>query len=101
MLSLAIVDAKHAKPGTQVTLFWGEEDGGTTKPTVERHKQVEDSREGRPGAVRRHGANRVPAEVSRSNRGSPVLRRARTGFFVPLILRQAHRGAAQIVDSVA
>ena len=39
MLSLAVVDAKHAKPGTQLTLFWGEEDGGTTKPTVERHKQ--------------------------------------------------------------
>jgi syringate O-demethylase len=39
MLSLAIVDAKHAKPGTQLTLYWGEEDGGTTKPTVERHKQ--------------------------------------------------------------
>jgi vanillate/3-O-methylgallate O-demethylase len=40
MLSLAIVDAKLAKPGTQVTVVWGEEDGGTTKPTVERHKQA-------------------------------------------------------------
>jgi vanillate/3-O-methylgallate O-demethylase len=39
MLSLAVVDVKHAKPGTKVTLYWGEEDGGTTKPTVERHKQ--------------------------------------------------------------
>jgi glycine cleavage system aminomethyltransferase T len=40
MLSLAILDAKHAKPGTKVTLVWGEEGGGTSKPTVERHKQV-------------------------------------------------------------
>ncbi|HZF31485.1 MAG TPA: aminomethyl transferase family protein, partial [Gammaproteobacteria bacterium] len=40
MLSLAIVDAKYAKPGTKVTLVWGEEGGGTSKPTVERHKQA-------------------------------------------------------------
>ena len=40
MLSLAVIDAKHAKPGTKVTLVWGEEDGGTSKPTVERHKQA-------------------------------------------------------------
>jgi len=39
MLSLAIVDAKYAKPGTKVTIVWGEEGGGTSKPTVERHKQ--------------------------------------------------------------
>ncbi|HEY8518546.1 MAG TPA: aminomethyl transferase family protein [Gammaproteobacteria bacterium] len=41
MLSLAVVDAEHAEPGTEVTLLWGEEDGGTSKPTVERHAQVE------------------------------------------------------------
>ena len=40
MLSLAVIDAKHAKPGTKVTLVWGEDGGGTTKPTVERHKQI-------------------------------------------------------------
>jgi vanillate/3-O-methylgallate O-demethylase len=40
MLSLAVLDAKHAKPGTQVTLVWGEDHGGSSKPTVERHKQV-------------------------------------------------------------
>ncbi|HZL95116.1 MAG TPA: hypothetical protein VFB99_15785, partial [Vicinamibacterales bacterium] len=40
MLSLACVDVKHAKPGTKVQVVWGEEDGGSTKPTVERHKQV-------------------------------------------------------------
>lgn len=41
MLSLAVIDAKHAKPGTKVKLVWGEEGGGSTKPTVERHKQIE------------------------------------------------------------
>jgi glycine cleavage system aminomethyltransferase T len=40
MLSLAVIDEKHAKPGTKVTLLWGEEGGGTSKPTVERHKQI-------------------------------------------------------------
>jgi glycine cleavage system aminomethyltransferase T len=41
MLTLAILDAEHAEPGTEVTLVWGEENGGTAKPLVERHKQVE------------------------------------------------------------
>jgi vanillate/3-O-methylgallate O-demethylase len=41
MLSLAIVDVKHSEPGTEVTLVWGEEKRGSSKPTVERHKQVE------------------------------------------------------------
>ena len=41
MLSLAVVDNEHAKPGTEVSLVWGEEGGGTTKPTVERHEQAE------------------------------------------------------------
>jgi vanillate/3-O-methylgallate O-demethylase len=41
MISLAIVDTKHSEPGTEVTLVWGEEGRGSSKPTVERHKQVE------------------------------------------------------------
>jgi glycine cleavage system aminomethyltransferase T len=41
MLTLAVLDAQHAEPGTEVTLVWGEEDGGSGKPTVERHVQVE------------------------------------------------------------
>ena len=41
MLTLAVLDAAHADPGTDVTLVWGEEDGGTAKPTVEPHVQVE------------------------------------------------------------
>jgi syringate O-demethylase len=41
MLTLAVLDAEHAEPGTDVTFVWGEEDGGTAKPTVEPHVQVE------------------------------------------------------------
>ena len=41
MLTLAVLDAEHAEPGTDVTLVWGEDDGGTAKPTVEPHVQVE------------------------------------------------------------
>ena len=40
MLTLAMLDAAHAEPGTEVTLVWGEPDGGTRKPTVERHVQT-------------------------------------------------------------
>lgn len=41
MLTLAMLDAEHAKPGTKVSLVWGEEGGGTRKPTVEKHVQTE------------------------------------------------------------
>ena len=41
MLTLAVVDNEVAEPGTEVALLWGEEDGGTDKPTVERHQQYE------------------------------------------------------------
>jgi syringate O-demethylase len=41
MLTLAVLDAEHAEPGTEVTFVWGEEDGGTSKPTVEPHLQTE------------------------------------------------------------
>jgi vanillate/3-O-methylgallate O-demethylase len=40
MLSLAVVDANVAV-GTEVTLVWGEENGGSSKPVVERHRQAE------------------------------------------------------------
>lgn len=39
-LSLGVVDA-DVNVGDELTLVWGEEDGGTKKPTVERHKQTE------------------------------------------------------------
>ena len=41
MLTLAMLDEQHAEPGTEVTFVWGEPDGGTSKPAVERHKQVD------------------------------------------------------------
>jgi vanillate/3-O-methylgallate O-demethylase len=41
VLSLGIVEEQYAKPGTQLTLVWGEEGGGTQKTTVERHRQTE------------------------------------------------------------
>ena len=41
MLTLAILDIEHAKLGSEVTFIWGEEGGGTSKPTVERHVQTE------------------------------------------------------------
>jgi syringate O-demethylase len=40
-LTLAMIDTAHAKPGTAVTFVWGEEGGGSSKPTVERHVQTQ------------------------------------------------------------
>jgi len=39
-LSLGVVDA-DVEIGEQLTLVWGEESGGTRKPTAERHRQTE------------------------------------------------------------
>jgi vanillate/3-O-methylgallate O-demethylase len=39
-LSLAIVDP-DVRIGDEVRIVWGEEDGGTAKTTVERHRQIE------------------------------------------------------------
>jgi glycine cleavage system aminomethyltransferase T len=40
MLTLAMLDAEFADPGTEVDFIWGEPGGGTSKPTVEKHRQV-------------------------------------------------------------
>ena len=40
-ISLALLDEDVAQPGTKVSLTWGEPNGGTNKPTVERHIQTE------------------------------------------------------------
>jgi glycine cleavage system aminomethyltransferase T len=40
-ISLAMVDESLSAPGTEVTVIWGEKDGGSSKPTVERHVQTE------------------------------------------------------------
>jgi syringate O-demethylase len=41
MLSLAMIDPAYAEFGKEVTLVWGEPNGGTSKPTVEPHVQTE------------------------------------------------------------
>ncbi|HJU51613.1 MAG TPA: aminomethyl transferase family protein [Acidimicrobiia bacterium] len=41
MLTLAVIDNAYADPGTEVTLLWGEESGGTAKTAVESHQQFE------------------------------------------------------------
>ena len=40
-ISLALLDDEAGTPGTEVALTWGEPDGGSRKPTVERHVQTE------------------------------------------------------------
>jgi hypothetical protein len=75
MLSLAVIDEKHAKPGTKVTLLWGEEGGGTSKPTVERHKQIKIRRR----SDRCRTATRRARRIGRSKRGCATDRPAATG----------------------
>jgi vanillate/3-O-methylgallate O-demethylase len=41
MISLGVIDAEHSDIGTELTLVWGEEGRGSSKPTVERHTQAE------------------------------------------------------------
>jgi vanillate/3-O-methylgallate O-demethylase len=40
-LSLAVLDPAYSQPGTRVTILWGERNGGSQKPLVERHLQTE------------------------------------------------------------
>ena len=40
MLSLTMLNEAYATPGTEVVLTWGEPNGGSAKPHVERHEQV-------------------------------------------------------------
>jgi syringate O-demethylase len=40
-LTLAMMDKGHEAIGGEVSLLWGEPDGGTTKPTVEPHVQTQ------------------------------------------------------------
>jgi len=41
MVSLAMMDVEHSELGSEVTVVWGEEGRGSSKPTVERHLQAE------------------------------------------------------------
>jgi vanillate/3-O-methylgallate O-demethylase len=40
LASLAIVDEAEARDGAEVTITWGEPDGGASRPTIERHVQT-------------------------------------------------------------
>jgi vanillate/3-O-methylgallate O-demethylase len=40
-ISLGLLDESVAEPGTELTVLWGEPDGGSAKPAVERHVQTE------------------------------------------------------------
>ncbi len=40
VFSLAMVDAEYAVDGAEYVLTWGEQNGGSSKPTVERHEQT-------------------------------------------------------------
>lgn len=39
-ISLSMVDEAQSAPGTEVSVVWGEPDGGSSKPVVERHVQT-------------------------------------------------------------
>ena len=41
MISLAMIDPEHSEIGSELMLVWGEQGRGSTKPTVERHAQLE------------------------------------------------------------
>lgn len=41
VLSLVMIDLDHAEPGTELTLTWGEPNGGSRKIHVERHRQTD------------------------------------------------------------
>lgn len=41
MLSLAMLDEGYTQPGSEVVLVWGEQGGGSRKPSVEPHVQTE------------------------------------------------------------
>ena len=74
MLTLAVLDAEHAEPGTDVTLVWGEEDGGTGEAHRRAARAGRDRRCRLPGALRRGGTHVVRtrrlARVARLSPGS-------------------------------
>ena len=40
-VSLAVVDERFAAEGTELTVVWGEPNGGSSRPTVEKHVQMD------------------------------------------------------------
>jgi glycine cleavage system aminomethyltransferase T len=60
LISLGMIDIDHATPGEEVEIVWGEPDGGSRKPRVERHRQVR---------VRATVAEGTAAEVRKATAG--------------------------------
>ncbi|MEZ5767215.1 MAG: aminomethyl transferase family protein [Paracoccaceae bacterium] len=56
-ISLAMVRGDLAEQGTKLSILWGEKDGGTKKPHVERHVQMEVGAEVHPWPI--HAAARA------------------------------------------
>ena len=50
-LSVSVVDAAFAEPGTELSLLWGEPAGGTRKPSVHDHRQMRIRCEARPWPI--------------------------------------------------
>jgi vanillate/3-O-methylgallate O-demethylase len=50
-ISLAMVRSDLAAQGTRLSILWGEKDGGTRKPHVERHVQIEIATEVHPWPI--------------------------------------------------
>jgi hypothetical protein len=60
MLSLAVVEPAYAKPGTRVSVIWGEPEGGAkSQPWLDLHRQVEIAATVAPGADRQEVADAV------------------------------------------
>lgn len=55
-ISLAILEGDAAEPGSEVSVIWGEPNGGTAKPNVEPHRQTEVRAEVHPWPI--HEASR-------------------------------------------
>ena len=56
-ISLAILEPQFAKTGTEVIVTWGEPDGGSSKPAVERHCQMQVRATAHPWPI--HEASRL------------------------------------------
>ena len=59
-----VVDVEHAEPGTEVTLVWGEEGGGSSEARRRAPRADRDPRDRLARAVRRGRPRLVPAEVA-------------------------------------
>mgnify|MGYP003693710535 CR=1 FL=1 len=92
MLSLGDASTVDVEFGTEVTLVWGEEDGGSSKPVVERHVQAEIRAIVSPAPYSEVGAQLVPRRLAHEGRSG--LRRAVARSQTRRALRPAARSAA-------